>query len=195
MKKRPMSATDLTMYLQRYAQGEEEALEEMLPFVYQHLRNLARNIRREKGATPTLNTTALVHEAYLKLVQQATYENRLHFFRVAARAMRQIVFTYAEHQQAQKRGGKEADLSLEGIELALPDHRWEEALSIEQGLRQLEQLQPRQGLVVECRFFGGMSVEETAKALSLSSATVKRDWNLARAWLYRFLQEDQASPT
>lgn len=188
-----MSATDLTMYLQRYAQGEEEALEEMLPMVYQHLRNLARNIRREKGASPTLNTTALVHEAYLKLVQQGSYENRLHFFRVAARAMRQIVYTHAEKRQAQKRGGKEADLSLEGIELALPAHRWEEALSMEQGLRQLERLQPRQGQVVECRFFGDMSVEDTAQALNLSTATVKRDWNLARAWLYRFLQDNQAS--
>ncbi|MEM7657874.1 MAG: ECF-type sigma factor, partial [Bacteroidota bacterium] len=151
--------------------------------------DLARNIRREKGASPTLNTTALVHEAYLKLVRQDQFENRLHFFRIAAQAMRQVVYNYAEQRNAQKRGGKQADASLEGLELPLSDERVEEILSLEAGLRHLEAKQSRLGQVVACRFFAGLSVVETAKALETSPATVKRDWQLAKAWLYRYLSD------
>lgn len=180
---------DITIHLQKLADGDQNAIGEALPLVYQQLKNLARNIRREKGATPTLNTTALVHEAYLKLVSQTSYENRLHFLRVAAIAMRQVVFSYAEQQQALKRNGEKVDAFQEGLGLLFPDYNHEEILSIEQGLQQLESFQPRQVQVVECRFFSGMTVEETAVALQLSPATVKRDWNLARAWLYRFFQD------
>jgi RNA polymerase sigma factor (TIGR02999 family) len=184
-----MSSPDLTQQLHRLNQGDEGVIGEILPLVYTHLKHLARNIRRERGASPTLNTSALVHEAYLKLVRQDHYENRLHFFRVAAKAMRQIVYTYAQQQQAQKRGGNEPAFSLEGLELALPTHRWDDLLSIEQGLAALQTQSPRLAEVVECRFYAGLSVEETAQALSLSTATVKRDWSLARAWLHRFLTD------
>lgn len=184
---------DITLILNRAASGEAAAMNEVYPQIYTQLYHLARNIRREKGDSQTLNTTALVHEAYLKLVIQSSYENRLHFFRIAARAMRQVIFNYAEEQHAQKRGGKAPVLSLEDQEIALPAYRWEEALSLDQGLRRLESARPRLGQVVECRFFGGLSIEETAAALALSPATVKRDWNLARAWLYRFLHDSEST--
>lgn len=182
------SPPDVTQLLQRLAAGDQEALSELLPLVYAHLRNLARNIRRERGATPTLNTTALVHEAYLKMVRQPHYESRLHFQRVAAQAMRQVLYTYAEQQHTAKRGGNHEDMSLEGLDISLPVSRWEELYSLEQGMLELETRQPRQARVIECRFFGGLTLEETAQALDLSPATVKRDWNLARAWLYAFLK-------
>ena len=185
---------DITIFLNRAVSGEEEAWNEVFPRIYTQLRHLARKIRREKGQSHTLNTTALVHEAYLKLVRQGSYENRLHFFRIAAKAMRQVILNYAEQQQAQKRGGKTPNLSLEGQEIGLPTNRWEEALSLEQGLQQLEVTKPRLVQVVECRFYGGLSVEETAETLAISPATVKRDWNLARAWLYQFMK-DPEQPT
>ncbi|MEM9987676.1 MAG: ECF-type sigma factor, partial [Bacteroidota bacterium] len=101
-----MSTPDLTQHLQRLANGDQSAASELMPLVYEHLKNLARNIRRERGAYHTLNTTALVHEAYLKLVKKENYESRLHFFRVAAKAMRQVIYSYAEQQNTNKRGGK-----------------------------------------------------------------------------------------
>ena len=184
---------DITLLLNQFANGDQHALNEALPFIYKHLNHLARNIRSEKGSPATLNTTALVHEAYLKLVNHSDYKNRLHFFRIAARAMRQIIFNYAEHKHAQKRGGKQSDISLDGLDFPLPEYRWEEAISIEQGLKKLEKVKPRLVEVVECRFFGGLNVEETAEVLNLSNATVKRDWNFARSWLYRFLQDPKLS--
>lgn len=187
----PTEHPDITIILNRAVEGDEVALNEVFPKIYTHLYHLARNIRREKGQSPTLNTTALVHEAYLKLVRHGSYENRLHFYRLAARAMRQVIYSYAEQQGAQKRGGKSPVLSLGAQELGATSHRWDEALSIEEGLRQLEGVKPRLVQVVECRFYSGLTVEETAEVLTLSTATVKRDWNLARAWLYQFLRDPQ----
>jgi RNA polymerase sigma factor (TIGR02999 family) len=188
-------APDLTQYLNRLSEGDEKALEELLPHVYDHLIHLARRIRREKGATPTLNTTALVHESYLKLIQQSSYENRIHFFRVAARAMRQV--------SLQLCGTKNGGQTRRPTEQSLPGGSGNSlatqplgrgAYSIEQSLRLLERMNQRQAQVLECRFFGGMSVEETGVALQISPATVKRDWNLARSWLYQQLNEKPPSP-
>lgn len=184
-----MASPDLTQLLDRLNKGETGAEQELIPLVYQHLKHLARNIRRERGATPTLNTSALVHEAYLKLVNQDHYQSRLHFFRVAAKAMRQVVYSYAEQKMAQKRGGNQPHLSLEEIEVMLPAANWEELLSLEQALKALEAQSPRLGKVVECRFFGGLTIEETALALDISEPTVKRDWRLAQSWLYRYMHQ------
>jgi RNA polymerase sigma factor (TIGR02999 family) len=142
-----------------------------------------------------MNATAIVHEAYLKLVEAGAIpsESRGHFFAVAAKAMRHVLCNYTRDRKRLKRGGGAPhvpiDAELEAISLELPNEHAHELAGLDQALRRLEQTNERQGRVVECRFFGGMSIEETASALGLSPATVKRDWAMARAWLYREMKE------
>jgi RNA polymerase sigma factor (TIGR02999 family) len=154
---------------------------------------LARRQRRRVGGYQTVNTTALVHEAYLKLLpgddDSVGWENRLHFFRVAARAMRQILIDYARRRQAQKRGGDVEKVSLDQHAflremIALNGNRADMLVALDEALNELEQLEARQSRVVECRFFGGLTIAETAEALDVSTATVNRDWAIARTWLF-----------
>jgi len=176
--------------------GDRSALDELYAIVYGELRVLAHRQRRQWDASGMLNTTALVHEAYLKLVRQRRihFETRAHFFAVAAIALRHLVSNYARDRQARKRGGGVRIVSLSETgtrpdgELRVSDEHVELLVAIDEALERLERVSPRQRGVVECRFFGGMSVEETAAAVGISPRTVKRDWMLAQAWLQRELQ-------
>jgi RNA polymerase sigma factor (TIGR02999 family) len=163
--------------------GEPEVMDELFTLVYHELRRLARAVRRGK-AGETLNTTALVHEAYLKLVgsERLDMESRQHFMRVAARAMRQVLVTAAHERMAQKRGGGQKPLAFD--ETIYTGHVMPEQLTaLDEALQRLEARDARQGQVVECRFFAGFTIQETANVLDLSVATVNREWRMARAWL------------
>ncbi len=177
---------DLTLLLQELSGGDRRVLDELLPAVYQDLRALAhRQLQRERG-DHTLNTTALVHEAYLKLAraERLTWRDRAHFFGVCAQAMRRVLVNYALSRKAEKRGRGISPLPLDDI-VAVARDRPDELLWVDEALERLGSLSERQARVVECRVFAGMSVEETGEALCVSPATVKRDWTLARAWLIR----------
>ena len=181
---------EITQLLRELTHGDDDAAGELFPLVYGELRAIAHGRLRNEPAGHTLNTTALVHEAYLKLVNQdrVDWQNRAHFFAVAARAMRRILIDYAVARKAQKRGGERRKVPLDEV-VIMADQRSDELLALDEALRRLETINERHGRVIECRFFAGMSIEETAEALDISPATVKRDWTLARAWLHRELGE------
>jgi len=166
-------------------------MEQMFLLVYNELRQLAaRKLRNERDGH-TLSTTALVHEAWLELnkLNRIQWQNRAHFLAVAAQAMRRILIDYAVARRREKRGGGQVLVSLDdGDALAIAHERADELVALEEALTRLQEVSDRQARVVECRFFGGMSVEETADALHVSPATVKREWTIARAWLNRELQ-------
>jgi RNA polymerase sigma-70 factor, ECF subfamily len=179
---------EVSRLLIAWREGERTALDELFPIVYRELRQIAHRQLRNERRGHTLNTTALVHEAYLKLVKfdRIEWKNRAQFFAIAARAMRRILVDYALSRKRQKRGGGEALLNLEDV-VVMIDDRADEMVALNQALERLEAIDPRHTRVIECRIFAGMSVEETADALDLSPATVKRDWAVARAWLNREL--------
>lgn len=179
---------DVTRLLADLSAGRREVLDQLLPIVYEELRGIAHARLRGEREGHTLNTTALVHEAYIKLVDlnRIQWRDRSHFFGVAAGAMRRILVDYAEMRKAKKRGGGEPVLRLEDAP-AILDSRAEELLALNAALCRLEALDARHARIVECRFFAGMNIEETAEALGVSPATVKREWALARAWLNREL--------
>ncbi|HLT45946.1 MAG TPA: sigma-70 family RNA polymerase sigma factor [Rubricoccaceae bacterium] len=176
---------EVTQLLAQARAGDAGALDRLLPLVYAELRALAHRQRLRQGAAETLNTTALVHEAYEKLAHAGTaWSDRAHFFRVAARAMRQVLVDYARARTAAKRGGDARPLPLDEADL-LPLERANEVVALDEALGRLSALDPRQGEVVELRYFVGLTIPETAEVLGLSPATVKREWTAARAWLYR----------
>lgn len=183
-----LAADDITHLLEAYAGGDQEALNELMPLIYNELRRIAHGRLRGERADHTLNTTALVHEAYLKLadVHRMNWQNRSHFFAIASQAMRNVLVNYARQRKAQKRGGGRRPVPLDEEHLGAGS-RVEDLLTLDEALRRLETLDARQARVVECRFFGNMSIDETAHALGISPATVSRDWSLARAWLSRIL--------
>ncbi|HVS02415.1 MAG TPA: ECF-type sigma factor [Thermoanaerobaculia bacterium] len=177
------SPGEVTRLLQAHQAGDVGALDRLVPLVYDDLRRLAR--RQLAGhRRGHLDTTALVHEVYLKLVDQTRIpgESRRHFLAVAARAMRQVVVDFARRRQARKRGGEQVHLTLDAATVAVEEEA-EMLLALDEALRRLGELDPRLIRVVECRFFAGLSEEETAGALALSTRTVQRDWTRARAWL------------
>jgi len=182
--------------LQELRAGTPGAFDELFPLVYDELHRIAERQRRRWDGDESLNTTALVNEAYLKLVDQSAPEwrGRAHFLAVASTAMRQILIDHAKRKHAAKRGGRRPHVALHEIEAALPQAEnpsevGEEALvALDDSLRRLEQRDRRQTRIVECRFFGGMTIEDTADALGVSPATVKRSWAMAQAWLYRDLK-------
>jgi RNA polymerase sigma factor (TIGR02999 family) len=181
--------------LQQLAHGNHDAAAKLIPFVYAELRRLA--VRRLRCERPhhTLQATALVHEVYMKLVAQenAEWQNRAQFYAVASQAMRRILVDYARGQQRIKRGGKQEKVSLDDVLLVSRD-RTEELLAVNESLSKLEKLDARQARIVELRFFGGLSIKETAKVLGMSTKTVTRDWLTARAWLQRqLLHKDEPS--
>jgi RNA polymerase sigma factor (TIGR02999 family) len=181
--------------LQALRAGQPGAFDELLPLVYDELHRIAARERRRWEGDDTLNTTALVNEAYLKLVDQSApdWRSRAHFLAVASTAMRQILIDYAKRKRAAKRGGGQPHIALHHLEAALgkdedaSGHRDEVLLALDESLERLQQREPRQARIVECRFFGGMSIEDTAETLGVSPATVKRGWAMAQAWLYRDL--------
>lgn len=181
--------TEVSQLLVAWGQGDQEARDKLLPLVYDELRRVAsRHLRRERP-DHTLQTTALVHEAYLKLVDQqhAHWQNRAQFFAIAAQLMRRILVDYARERRAAKRGGDYLKLSLDEA-AALFAEKSADLLALDEALDRLAQLDPQQSRVVELRVFGGLSVEETAAALGLSPRTVKREWSMARAWLQQQLK-------
>ncbi len=166
--------------------GDQAALDEVFSIVYEELHGLAHAQRRRWIGDNTLDTTALVHEAYLKLVDRTagSWKNRGHFMAVAAKAMRHILVNYAERRRAAKRGGDVEKVSLDDSN-PVAEEIAEEVLALHEALERLSEISERQARVVEARFFAGLPVEETAEALDISTATVKRDWRLASAWLHR----------
>jgi len=180
------SPIDVTSLLQELSGGNRDALAELIPMVYDELRRLAAyHLRHERG-NHTLQATALVHEAYLRLVDQrhVDWKNRSHFFGVAAHLMRRILLMHARRIHAAKRGGSAARISLDEAVIFTRDHS-AELVALDALLTRLAALDPQQARVVELRFFGGLSVEETAELMGISTATVKRDWAMAKAWLAR----------
>ncbi|MEM1042491.1 MAG: ECF-type sigma factor [Bacteroidota bacterium] len=174
------------------APADEAVLDRLLPVVYDELRRVAHGLRLRERPDHTLNTTELVHEAYFKLVDgsRAGYDSRAHFFGAAARAMRQVLVDYARARHRKKRRGAAPHLNLDDAPALLSDARAEELLALDESLRRLEAFDPRQSRVVECRYFAGLTLEETAEVLRLSPSTVKREWRTARAWLAHDLQRE-----
>jgi len=192
----------ITGLLQAVERGDRNALDGLFPLVYEELSRLAHHQRRAWHGDLTLNTTALVHEAYLKLVDQKRLpaESRTHFFAVAAKAMRHILCNYARDRHTQKRGGGAPHVSLGpthdlAAQIAITDEHADTLDALDAALRRLEKVAARQARVVECRFFGGLSVEDTATALGISPRTAKRDWTFARAWLRREMQLEAGPDT
>ena len=183
---------DITRLLVDLGHGNERAVDQLLPKVYDELRRMAHHYMVKERSEHTLNTTALVHEAYLKLINQreANWQNRSHFFAIASMAMRRILVNYAKMRSRQKRGGNAAKISIEDTpELQIvAEERAEELIALDEALNRLSEINERAGRVVECRFFGGLSIEETAEALGVSPMTIKRDWRFAKAWLKREME-------
>jgi RNA polymerase sigma factor (TIGR02999 family) len=177
----------ITQLLERLGAGNREALDDLLPLIYDRLQQMAHAQLRRERQGHTLNTTALVHEAYLKLVDQTQvqWQNRGHFFALASIAMRRILVNYAKARSRQKRGGDAARVSLDDAPELMSEERAEEIVALDEALTRLAAINERGAKVVECRFFAGLSIEETADALGIAPMTVKRDWMLAKTWLKR----------
>jgi len=185
---------EITELLEEAAAGDRHAVDQLFETVYRELRRLAGSHRRRWRGNETLNTTMLVHEAYLKLVhvRDPQWSDHGHFFAVASRAMRHVLVDYARRKMAAKRGlgATPVDVDMDSLpDIDLPHDLSIELLALDQALRRLEATNPRQGHVVECRFFAGLSVDDTCKALGISESTVRRDWELAKIQLQQLLEE------
>ena len=188
------SQNEVTQLLLAWSDGDKAALEELTPLVYAELRRLAeRYMRRERAGHP-LQTTALVNEAYVRLIDlgQVQWQNRAHFFGVAAQLMRHILVDFARARLRAERGGYKQQVSLEEAAVVSKE-RCADFIALDDALKSLAEIDPRKSRMVELRFFGGLSVEETAEALNVSPRTVLREWNLARDWLYRELSKENKS--
>lgn len=184
----PQSPEEITRLLRQWRRGDEGAFEALVPIVYEELRQIARSLMRSERAGHTLQTTAVVHEAYLKMadLDSIDWRDRAYFFGAAARIMRRVLIDHARQHGAQKRGGGVSKQPLNGpIAVDLGDV--EGLLALDRALTDLERLDERQCRIVEMRHFGGLTVKETAEVLDVSPATVKRDWRFARTWLHRRL--------
>lgn len=179
---------DVTVLLNELSRGNREALDELVPLVYGELRAIAQKQLAGEAEGHTLSATAVVHEAYMRIARlhSIDWQSRAHFFAIASQACRRVLVDHAVRRNAAKREGGRRRVDLEGVPL-FDDADVDTFLALNDALERLGELEERQVRVVECRFFGGMSVEETAEALGISTATVKRDWTLARAWLNREL--------
>jgi RNA polymerase sigma-70 factor (ECF subfamily) len=187
---------DVTALLSQLTQGNNEASEKLIPLVYDELKRLARAYMRRERPDHTLQTTALVHEAYLRLVRQqaVNWQGRSHFFGIAAQLMRRILIDHARGHLREKRGGAREVLPLNEVLVFSPEHS-EELVKLDEALARLSKLDARQSRIVELRFFGGLSVEETAEFLGVSPKTVKRDWAVAKAWLHGELRNNDGDVT
>jgi len=180
----------ITQMLQEWSEGNAQALDELMPLVYDELhRQASRYLRRERR-DHTLQTTALIHEAYLKLIDQrdVRWESRTHFFAIAAQAMRRILVDYARAKHRGKRGGDDATISLEEETILISSEgKGINLIALDEALTRFAEIDPQQARVVELKFFGDLSLDETAEALHISRATVAREWNTAKVWLHREL--------
>ena len=190
------STDQVTRLLQEWGDGEQQALEKLVPLIYSELRQMAHKCLYRERPGHTLQTTALVHEAYLKLIDQrdTRWQNRAHFFAIAAQAMRRILVDNARRHKAAKRGGVDENLPLdEAANVSLePDPI---LLPLNEALNELAEIDPQQSQIVELRYFGGLTIEETAEVMKLSKDTVKGDWAMARAWLRQELSRDEPGQT
>ncbi|MBX7171822.1 MAG: sigma-70 family RNA polymerase sigma factor [Pyrinomonadaceae bacterium] len=179
----------ITVLLREWSEGKREAFNELLPLVYDELHKQAKRYLRKENPNHTLQTTALIHEVYLKLVEQKSVDlqNRTHFFAIAANAMRQILVDHARTKHRDKRGGDDVKISLEEIGFVVSNQINVDLIALDEALKRLEELDVQQTRVVELRYFSGLSLEETAEALHISRATAARDWAIAKAWLHREL--------
>ena len=184
---------DVTKLLVKWSNGDSAALDALIPLVYSELRRLARHYLQREKQSHTLSSTALVHEAYLRLIKQTdvTWQNRAHFFGVASQMMRRILVDHARKQAYAKRGGGAMTLALDES-VSAPQQREIDLVALDDALDGLAKLDQRQSRLVELRFFGGLSIEETSEVLGVSTPTVKRDWASARAWLFREISRSTA---
>ena len=184
----------ITRLLQEWRGGNAQALEQLMPLVYAELHSLASRYLSRERRDHTLQATALLHEAYLRMAgpRETDWQSRAHFFGVAAQVMRRILVDHARRDRRVKRGGGAPHLTLEDVDPAATPAPLDavDAYALDQALSRLEALDPQQGRLVELRYFGGLTIEETALVMNVSTATVKRDWAVARAWLYRELVGD-----
>jgi len=185
----PDASGDVTALLGQLRAGNQEVAGQLVPLIYDELRRIAGAQMRRERAGHTLQATAVVHEAYLRLAgeQEIQWQSRAHFFAIAARAMRQVLLDYARQRHAGKRGGEGAQKVEIDVDLLAGANRIEDIVAIDEVVTRLSELDQQQGRIVELRFFGGLSVEETAEAMGISDSTVKREWRLAKAWLHREL--------
>jgi RNA polymerase sigma-70 factor, ECF subfamily len=190
----PVSTSEVTRLLQAWRAGDDGALEQLMPLVYDELHRLARRYMDAEQSGHTLQTTALVHEVYLRLVDAKSidWQNRAHFYAICARLMRRILVDFARSRNYQKREGKFAHIQLEEA-ATVSAVVGSELLAVDEALIQLAGVDTRKSEIVEMRFFGGLTVEEIAVALEVSSETVMRDWKLAKAWLLRELSHEESS--
>src|SRR5438034_10764114 len=179
----------VTQLLEKWSQGDDAALAELMPLIYEELRHLAHRQMAAERPGHTLQTTALVNEAYLRLADQShpRWQNRAHFFAVAARAMRQILVSYARSQRSEKRGGGAVKVELDEAAIVSPGES-KEIIDLHEALERLSTLDSRKAQVVELKYFGGLNYDEMAEVLKISPVTVRRDWRFAKAWLYTQLQ-------
>ena len=179
---------DVTRLLQAYRKDNKSVLDELFPVVYAELRKITQNQLNNERGDHTLQPTALVHEAYLRLVKQHSVEwrNRAHFFGLAAEMMRRILVNHAVERKAQKRGGGETRIALDEV-MAFTEEREIDLVSIDEALNDLSEFSPRQAKIVELKFFGGLTNEEAAEIIGVSVETIKRDWRVAKSWLYNRL--------
>jgi RNA polymerase sigma factor (TIGR02999 family) len=191
MTSHPPSNLQVTQLLLAWSEGDKSALEALTPLVHEELHRLAHHYMKAERAQHTLQTTALVNEAYLKLIdqKQVQFTNRAQFYALAATLMRHILVDHARTRQSSKRGGGAQRVSLEKA-LAVVGNCDEDLVALDEALERLTAIDPRKGKVVELRFFGGLSVEETAAALEVSAVTVMREWAMAKAWLYNSMTNE-----
>ena len=191
MSQNACSPNQISRLLQAWSGGKREALDDLLPLVYDELHRQAHRFLRRERRNHTLQTTALIHEVYLKLVDQArvSWQNREHFFAVSANVMRQILVNYANARQRKKRGGSAEKLDFDESLLIVVKKSDVDLLGLDEALTRLGKMDKQQEQIVELRYFGGLTIEETAEALGVSPATIKRDWRMTKAWLHRELSE------
>ena len=200
MSEEESSAVDITQLLRDWQRGDREALDRLMPLVYDELHLIAsRHLARERPER-TLQTTALVNEAYMKLVDQrkVDWQNRAHFFALAARLMRRIVLDDVRKRRREKHGGDVVRIPIEGLQVSAPAARMDavDVLELDRALTQLEALDADQGRIVELRYYGGLTIEETAAVMGVSTATIKREWAMAKGWLFRTLTDGtEPAPT
>ena len=188
------SAEEVTGLLSDWSHGDQAALEKLTPLIYEELHRLAHHYMSRERSNHTLQTTALVNEAYLRLVDQksAHWQNRAHFFALAAQVMRHILVDYARKRRYAKRGGASRQVTLDEAAI-VSQQRGAELVALDEALKSLEAIDPRKSRVVELRFFGGLNFEEIAGVLKVSPITVRRDWRSAKAWLYQAVTRDEVS--
>ena len=191
MEEPSVSPHRVTQLLQQWGHGDDAALAELTPLIYEELRRLAHHYMEGQRPNHTLQTTALVNEAYLRLADQTnpSWQNRAHFFAVAARAMRQIVVDYARSQRSQKRGGGALKVELDEAALVSPEES-KDIIDLHEALERLATLDSRKAQVVELKYFGGLNYDEMAEVLKISRITVRRDWEFAKLWLYAELRHE-----